>query len=176
MGEIFDFSKLTSTVIQDDIPTGARQIEARGQRAADALDHAGCARVVLRTQSATTMISALLASKLADCEIVLVRESLVDDAPLIDTRNVAAELNQDLTLTPMAGAARTPKASGGFGILLATSGTTGAPKLALHTLDRLVGGIRPPPTADPGRRWLLTYHPASFAGLQVVLTALVAGD
>ena len=176
MGEIFDFSRLTSAVIQDNTRTDARQIEARGLRAADALSDAGCSRVALRTDSAATIISALLACKKAGCEIVLPRRSLADDLALSDAWNVAAELNEDLTLRPIAGAARMSEAAGEFRILLATSGTTGIPKIALHSLDALVGRIRPPRTGDPGRRWLLTYHPATFAGLQVLLTALVAGD
>ena len=64
-------------------------------------------------------------------------------------------------------------------IVLTTSGTTGRPKAALHPLPRLLGRIAPPreleaPPAAAGR-WLLTYHPASFAGIQVILSALVAG-
>jgi acyl-coenzyme A synthetase/AMP-(fatty) acid ligase len=176
MGESFDFSQITSTIIQDDIRTDARQIEALGMRAADALGDAGCARVVLRTDSAATMSSALMACALADCEIVLERGSRADSTAHVAALNAAAELNEDLTLTPMAKAVHAPKADAGFRVLLATSGTTGVPKIAVHSLDTLVGGIRPPRTTDEGRRWLLTYHPASFAGLQVLLTALISGD
>ena len=176
MGESFNFSRITSAIIQDDIRTDARQIEALARRAANALSDAGCARVMLRTDSAATMSSALMACALADCEIVLVRGTPAGGIPLMDAGNVAAELNEDLTLTPMTGDARTPGAPSGFRVLLATSGTTGAPKTAVHTLDTLVGGIRPPRTTDEGRRWLLTYPPASFAGLQVLLTALISGD
>jgi acyl-coenzyme A synthetase/AMP-(fatty) acid ligase len=176
MGELFDFSKITSAVIQDDIRTDAPQIKARARHCAEALRDAGCARVVLRTNSAATIVSALMACAMADCEILLGRGSLADGAILLDAWDATAELNEDLTLTPRTGGAETPGAPGGFRILLATSGTSGIPKIALHTLDALVGRIRPPRTIDEGRRWLLTYHPASFAGLQVVLTALVSGD
>jgi acyl-CoA synthetase (AMP-forming)/AMP-acid ligase II len=61
-------------------------------------------------------------------------------------------------------------------IVLTTSGTTGTPKAALHPLARLLGRIAPPRDAPAAAgRWLLTYHPASFAGVQVILSALVAG-
>lgn len=59
-------------------------------------------------------------------------------------------------------------------IILATSGTTGEPKVIRHSWERLLGRIRPPQAASEAR-WLLTFHPASFAGLQVLLTALVHG-
>lgn len=63
-------------------------------------------------------------------------------------------------------------------IVLTTSGTTGRPKAAVHPLERLLGRIAPPREMDlpaAAGRWLLTYHPASFAGIQVILSALVAG-
>lgn len=62
----------------------------------------------------------------------------------------------------------------GFAIELETSGTTGAPKRARHAFARLRGRLR---GLEGGRdaRWLLTYHPCSFAGLQVLLTAAAAG-
>lgn len=62
---------------------------------------------------------------------------------------------------------------GGFAVLLETSGTTGAPKRVRHDFQRLRGRLRG--TADPSARWLLTYEPAAFAGLQVILTAAAAG-
>ncbi|WP_289117407.1 fatty acid--CoA ligase family protein [uncultured Idiomarina sp.] len=55
--------------------------------------------------------------------------------------------------------------------LLATSGTTGTPKIVAHTIESLTR------TTAKGRRdedvyWGLLYDPARFAGLQVVLQAI----
>jgi acyl-CoA synthetase (AMP-forming)/AMP-acid ligase II len=72
---------------------------------------------------------------------------------------------------PVSAAARSTKPGE---IVVMTSGTTGTPKLARHTIDSLTGTIRAPARAS-GSRWLLTYPPSSFAGLQVLLTALVGG-
>ncbi len=58
-----------------------------------------------------------------------------------------------------------------FCIGLQTSGTTGTPKLVFHSLDKLL----PAKTLDADARWLLCYHPMSFAGLQVILQALFSG-
>ena len=70
--------------------------------------------------------------------------------------------------------ARDPSVPGadGPGIHLQTSGTTGAPKWAAHTLDSLAATIQ----AGKGpARWLLTYNPGSFAGIQVILSAVISG-
>jgi acyl-coenzyme A synthetase/AMP-(fatty) acid ligase len=68
--------------------------------------------------------------------------------------------------------ARSPEGA----VFLCSSGTTGVPKVARHRLAALMGRIRPPSGNAPASRWLLTYHPASFAGLQVSLTAISSGS
>ena len=60
----------------------------------------------------------------------------------------------------------------GFDVLLLTSGTSGRPKMAAHDFDRLAGRIR---AAGTTGTWLLTYSATAFAGLQVVLTAVLTG-
>lgn len=60
--------------------------------------------------------------------------------------------------------------------LFTTSGTTGSPKVFSHTLRSLTATTR---TAhSPGRefRWGLAYQAHRFAGMQVVLQALISGD
>jgi acyl-coenzyme A synthetase/AMP-(fatty) acid ligase len=54
---------------------------------------------------------------------------------------------------------------------LFTSGTTGKPKLVLHSIDSLTRGVR---VNDKHRAdvWGLAYHPAHVAGLQVLFQAL----
>jgi len=59
-------------------------------------------------------------------------------------------------------------------IFMMTSGTTGQPKIAVHTLDALMSraraGAKSAKAADS--KWLLTYQPTGFAGIQVLLTAV----
>ncbi|WP_377810745.1 class I adenylate-forming enzyme family protein [Azospirillum sp. A29] len=61
----------------------------------------------------------------------------------------------------------------GFTVTLESSGTTGTPKRLRHDFARLRGRLRG--AAEDGARWLLTYDPGAFAGLQVMLTAAAAG-
>lgn len=56
-------------------------------------------------------------------------------------------------------------------IVVLTTGTTGLPKAALHTWDRLLGRL-PAREAAQGKVWLLAYPLNHFAGLQVFLAAL----
>lgn len=61
-------------------------------------------------------------------------------------------------------------------IHMMTSGTSGKPKVAQHTLETLLkrinaGRIR---TGAAGGRWLLTFQPTGFAGIQVQLSAICA--
>jgi acyl-coenzyme A synthetase/AMP-(fatty) acid ligase len=61
-------------------------------------------------------------------------------------------------------------------IYLMTSGTTGRPKIVTHTLDSLLSRIRGSAKLPVNRdgRWLLTYQPTGFAGLQVIFTTLLS--
>ena len=59
-------------------------------------------------------------------------------------------------------------------VTLLTSGTSGAPKTVRYTWDRLSRPVRPTPEY-PAPRWLLTYPPHLYAGLQVILQCLFNG-
>jgi acyl-CoA synthetase (AMP-forming)/AMP-acid ligase II len=62
--------------------------------------------------------------------------------------------------------------SGVSSVTILTSGTTGAPKAATHTWDSL---SRPARVASDqtGSRWMLSYRPNLYAGLQVILQCWV---
>ena len=57
-------------------------------------------------------------------------------------------------------------------IIVLTSGTTGRPKAAVHTWERLLGQVRHTDEREPAA-WLLAYPINHFAGLQVFLHCLV---
>jgi len=57
--------------------------------------------------------------------------------------------------------------------VLATSGTTGAPKLVVHTLEGLAGGINTAAEPEPGTVWSTFYDIRRYGGLQVFLRAIL---
>jgi acyl-coenzyme A synthetase/AMP-(fatty) acid ligase len=54
-------------------------------------------------------------------------------------------------------------------VWLQTSGTTGTPKWVAHSRESLMARVA---AGDEPARWLLTFNPGSFAGLQVILSAM----
>lgn len=60
--------------------------------------------------------------------------------------------------------------------VLATSGTTGTPKLIEHQLATLTRTVRADPVRGKEFIWGLLYDPNRFAGLQVILQALFSGS
>lgn len=78
-----------------------------------------------------------------------------------------------VTLARHAGALPDRAPEPGFSVTLESSGTTGIPKRIMHDFKRLSDNLKG--LSERDARWLLTYEPAAFAGLQVILTAAAAG-
>ncbi|HYD70518.1 AMP-binding protein [Azospirillum sp.] len=138
------------------IPWG--HLLALADRLTPELAHAG-GRAAVAPGSVATLIGALIAAERCGIEVFPCRPDLEPSAQAVIHPDGAVEGR---------GTAPLP----GFSLLLATSGTTGTPKLARHDLTRLTGRLR---RTAPDARWLLTFDPAGFAGLQVILTALLSG-
>lgn len=57
--------------------------------------------------------------------------------------------------------------------VLFTSGTTGQPKMAVHSLSGLIGAIKPDDGYDPSAIWATFYDIRRFGGLQIFLRAML---
>ncbi len=119
-------------------------------------DFRAAGRAVVKEDRPSAVVAALVAAERAGVELFLKRHDAIA-LPGEKDREERADEGRN----------------GGFSVLLETSGTTGTPKRARHDFERLRGRLRG--TGDPTARWLLTYEPAAFAGLQVILTALASG-
>jgi acyl-CoA synthetase (AMP-forming)/AMP-acid ligase II len=75
------------------------------------------------------------------------------------------------------GAVCLPDMAGGSATewVLLTSGTTGRPKLVVHTLQTLAGHIRPVGRSAAGPVWCTFYDIRRYGGLQIFLRAIVGG-
>ena len=60
--------------------------------------------------------------------------------------------------------------------LIPTSGTTGKPKLVIHTLESLINSVKRFKKNEKIRKWGLLYDHCRFAGIQVILQSLFNGD
>jgi acyl-CoA synthetase (AMP-forming)/AMP-acid ligase II len=147
--------------------------------AADSLQRAltatGARRCLLQSGEAADLLIALVGCQDAGADLVLAHANL----PPEQIQHLGTTLDVDTILSARARgvlAARKMSAGppqGNARIFLMTSGTTGLPKVVEHQYERLVGRIAPSAQLQANRqaRWLLTYQPTAFAGVQVLLTA-----
>lgn len=150
----------------------SRQLFKLGDRLALETKKSGVKRMVLVSQPAEVILAALIAAQGSGADVVLIRHPWPGLESAIADWGVDGQIHQDLSVSRIETASDVIP---GRKLVVTTSGTTGPPKAAVYSLDRLVGRIKSPPPDAPRARWLLTYVPASFAGLQVLLTALVSG-
>lgn len=133
--------------------------------------------VVTYTRDAAQLVAALAAAEAVSVPIVLAHRTLPREEldMLARAVGVPVYLDDSLAWVPTPGACSTP-ASREFSVTLMTSGTTGRPKLVRHRVDSLlVRALSAARSAkNQSQRALLTYQPTSFAGVQVILTALCA--
>ncbi|USI72461.1 AMP-binding protein [Sphingomonas morindae] len=108
--------------------------------------------------------------------LLLLAPALPDDVAA--ERAAAAgctRLIRDAETRTIEAAPAAPRADGATRWLMTTSGTTGVPKIVAHDLDTLTRSVRPPRAGMAVPIWGLLYEPSRFAGLQVVLQALLGG-
>ena len=139
----------------------------------ETLRAAEVARVLIASDDPAKLLVAIAAASRAKADLWIVAAS----HPAEKLEPLAREFGVGLLLTDGARRlmANEARAAGQGRICLMTSGTTGEPKIVAHTLERLASRAVAAGASAPESRWLLTYQPTSFAGLQVILTAASTG-
>lgn len=155
----------------------ARATVSRGDlaRAADALAGAMAAasvsRLMVHSDNPFDILRAIDAASRTGADLFIAHTNL-PDAHIDD---VVKKFGVQMIVAAEDRLTGAPSAQPATGrIFMMTSGTTGAPKIASHSLSALMS--RAKAAMHPGNRgakWLLTYQPTGFAGAQVQLTAVV---
>ncbi|MEO5366872.1 MAG: AMP-binding protein [Magnetococcus sp. WYHC-3] len=152
-------------------PRDARELHMLAQAWAAELTRRGARRLRLQRPDATQTLVALAAAQQSGVDVLLTRAH----SPAVAAAWPADMTADGLALIPLTEPAPHTPCPGAGRILLQTSGTSGPPKTAGHTLERLLGRLPPRRDDTAAERWLLCYPAASFAGLQVVLSAARRG-
>ena len=122
-------------------------------------------RVAVTARSVPTLLAALVAAQRVGVELVLLRGAMSRFA------GASVQIAKDGQLVRLGPGISVNAQS--FAVLIPTSGTTGEPKLVRQDFTRLIRRVRGGHGHDS--RWLLTYEPTAFGGLQVILAAVAAG-
>jgi acyl-CoA synthetase (AMP-forming)/AMP-acid ligase II len=170
----------------------AAELAALADGWAARLRSAGCRRFALCMRPGGELVAALAALSRLDASVVVLK----DDLPREEMAQLAARLDCEAVVCDAASFAQLPSAlrdraivlatgmaadgapatdgapAAGGSIRILTSGTTGVPKAVAYRWRDLVAATRMSPGEQP-RRWLLAYSLAHFAGIQVLLHALV---
>ena len=160
-------------LIQDGREVRAGELRTRAAKLESDIAKHAWRRVALVSGRADTLVAALAGVQQSRCDLLLLREDYPPEDPVWAAWQAEALLDDDLQVRRTF-ASSPPEATGS--ILLTTSGTTGKPKVAVHSIEVLASRAMETKSRAEGSRWLLTFHPASFAGLQVILTVVVGGS
>jgi acyl-coenzyme A synthetase/AMP-(fatty) acid ligase len=135
--------------------------------------------IALRGLSPLNLIEAIVAFDGLAAAMLLLPTSVENEVmqKLIGLSNCAYVLGDNQNLTTISPDFK-PGARVGDATqwLIATSGTTGVPKIIEHSLTSLSRTIKKDSKKGKNYTWGLMYDPCRFAGMQVVLQALLAGS
>lgn len=177
-GLIFDREDARPAVAQGervwtrgDICEGADELHAT-------LSNAGITRFLVHSDATALILQAIIACDEVNRDLFIAHTSLSDEQVEaicleqgIQRILTAEDAWRDVSLDTQSETTATGR------VCTMTSGTTGMPKIASHTLPSLISKAKSGQSKRPegGGRWLLSYQPTGFAGLQVTLTAALWG-
>jgi acyl-coenzyme A synthetase/AMP-(fatty) acid ligase len=160
---------LGAVILVDDEPWSAQRVLKMADQLASTAGKGQ--RIACLAENPAIIAASLIAAQRQGHDLLLVRARAIATGDFLARLGIAAVIESDGQMIARAG----DRQPGHGYVLLMTSGTTGTPKIATHRLTALMDRITVSPDNDPAACWLLTYHPASFAGMQMLLTSLVSG-
>lgn len=156
----------------DGVAVGTTNVRLLSERLLAQIKEQGLRRLAMVSSRVDLLVAAIAACQASRSDLLLLRTGFPDDHPNWRSWRVQGLIGDDPEVKPLEA---TAPSEGAGHLLLTTSGTTGMPKVVIHDLQILASRVLQTAALSAGSRWLLTFHPASFAGLQVVLTALASG-
>ncbi len=132
----------------------------------------------------------LNAEQLAGVAAAAEADAIVTDAPDVDAQSAhahahagepassaasLASLRRHVAMSRPQAAAMRRRADESTEWILLTSGTTGTPKLVVHSLDSLGGGLPTQAASGPQSIWSTFYDIRRYGGLQIYLRAVLSG-
>jgi len=162
--------------VEDGEPRTVAHLTATADALAGKLSASGARRAAVLSTRAVVLAQCILGCARAGTDLLLLSSSQVSDGFFSSVGVDFTIAERDLSLTStdagICGSRSSRKTGEPPAVLVSTSGTSGTPKVARHTAASLLGRIRAARGAGTPVRWLLTYQPAGFAGVQMILTAL----
>lgn len=154
-----------------------RDVRALSDTLVDAFKASRISRAVVCSDSPLDIIRAIDACARSGVDLYIAHTTTPAEqlADIVDAQRIQFRIGA--SDGPLGAATATAPPAQGL-IHLMTSGTSGVPKIAAHTLTSLVSRARATAGHPANRmaKWLLTYQPTGFAGLQVILTATLTNS
>ncbi len=164
-------------LVEGDCAFEPEQVLNTAQHLAEQLSAEGPTKVLVKTSRVADLLTTLVAAEMAGCALFVAHqwmtEAVISQLAQEQGFNASFQAGEDWMLHVGSGD-RQEWGDSLFPVFMMTSGTTGMPKLAQHSLESLVGRIRQSASKTP-KRWLMTYPPTTFAGVQVLLTSVLTG-
>ena len=173
MGLDLDTGDATALVARGTESWSRADVRAQSDALVEIFKNSGVTQAMVCSEHPLHIIRAIDASARAGIDLYIAHTTIPAEqiADIVNAYGITYRIGE--TDEHIAKARTAAPASGR--IHLMTSGTSGTPKIAAHTLNSLVSRARA--TADHpanrAARWLLTYQPTGFAGIQVILTATI---
>jgi acyl-coenzyme A synthetase/AMP-(fatty) acid ligase len=171
----FRFDDATPLTARGEVCVSRGEMRAIADALYEALRAGGMQRAMVLSDDPADILRALDACARAGADLFIAHTNLSEAhiEEIVEAHGVECVISEvgDVARANVSGG--NARAQGAGRVFMMTSGTTGAPKIAEHSLESLLARARLSgrgPNNTSGK-WLLTYQPTGFAGVQVILTA-----